>query len=172
MQRRSSLFALSVLVLALACDNSQQPTGLKVPTDPSKIISDGAHGGNRDFFFLPPLVLPPTAADGFQEDEFNIALRPSLTVEICRLKPDKLDNEHLPTPATPCYENGPFFRFAPGTVNLVTNLADPGWWTGLNLGLPTDGFYYVLWDTRQVHLNAEKFYRVRSEEHTSELQSQ
>jgi len=162
MKRRSSLFALSVLALALACENSQQPTGLKsVPTDPSKIILDGAHGGNRDFFFLPPLVPLPTVAQGFDEGEFNNALRPSLTVEICRLKPDKLDSEHLPTPATPCYENGPFFRFAPGSVSLVNDpVTETGWWTGLNLDLPSDGFYYVQWDTRQAHLNAEKFYRV------------
>lgn len=159
MKGRSSLFALSVLVLALACDNSQQPTGLRVPTDQSKIISDGAHGGNRDFFFLPPLVPLPTASSGFEAGEFNNALTPSLIVQICRLKPDKLDGEHLPTPATPCYENGPFFTFAPGSVSLVNNpVTETGWWTGLNL--PSDGFYYVRWDTQAAHLNAEKFYRV------------
>ncbi len=162
MKRRSSLFALSVLVLALACENSQQATGLKVHTDPSNIIDDGAHGGNQDFFFLPPLVPLPTIAQGLEIGQLNKGLRPNLTVEICRLKPDKLDNLHLPTPATPCYENGPFYRFGAGNVSLVNDPnVETGWWTGQNLSLPTDGFFYVRWDTRDAQLNAEKFYRVK-----------
>lgn len=164
MKGRSSLFALSVLVLALACENSKQPTGLKsVPTDPSKIIVDGANGGNQDFFFLPPLVpplvpLPP----GFDVGEFNDAIGPSLTVEICRLKPEKLDKQRLPTAATPCYKNGPRDKFGPGTVQLLPNPAiGMGWWRTPGLNLPAEPLYYVLWDTREAHLNAEKFYRVK-----------
>ena len=157
-----SLLALAVLSLALACEGNQQPTGPNAPVDASKIISDGAHGGNREFFFLPPLLPLPTTADGFEPGEFNNAIGPSLTVEICRLKPDKLDNQQLPTPDTPCYENGPFWHFGPGMVQLVSNPGSgTGWWRAPGLTLPVDGFYYVMWDTREAHLNAEKFYRVK-----------
>jgi hypothetical protein len=162
MKGRNLLLAVPVLVLAIACENPQQPVGLRAPSDASMIINDGAHGaGNPDFFFLPPLVPLPTTAD-FADRELNKAIAPSLTVEICRLKPDKLDGQHLPTPETPCYENGPFYRFGPGEVVLVDNPTGgtgTEWWRGL--GLPDDGFYYVLWDTREAHLNAEKFYRVK-----------
>ena len=56
MKGRSLLLALSALVLALACDDSKPPTGPLVPNGLSKSLSDGAHGDNADFFFLPPLV--------------------------------------------------------------------------------------------------------------------
>ena len=48
------LLALAALTLAMACESARRPTEIGAPTDPSKAISDGAHGGNPDFFFLPP----------------------------------------------------------------------------------------------------------------------
>ena len=137
MKGRNLLLAVPVLVLAIACENPQQPVGLRAPSDASMIISDGAHGGgNRDFFFLPPLVPLPTAADGFEAGESNNTLGPSLTIEICRLKPDNLDNQHLPTPDTPCYENGPFSKFGPGAVQLVSDPSSgTGWWRAPGLSL-------------------------------------
>jgi len=54
--------------------------------DPSKMISDGAHGGNPDFFFLPPMVPNPVNNPNFEQGKFNATLGPSLTVEICELQ--------------------------------------------------------------------------------------
>ena len=38
-------------------------------------------------------------------------------------------------------------------------LRDRGWWS--LFGLPPDGFYYVLWDTRQSNLVVNKYYRIK-----------
>jgi hypothetical protein len=155
-----SLLALSILSLALACEGAQQTTGPGAPVDGSKIIQDGAHGGNKDFFFLPPMVPLPLHNPDFQLGKFNNTLRPSLRVDICQL-----DGLHLhptlgvPTDQTKCITGPLKKQFPAGTVQLVNlPLRQNGWW---NLfGLPADGFYYVLWDTRQSNLDVTKFYRI------------
>lgn len=50
--------ALGLLALA-ACQDKPLPTAVP-PDRPTQDISDGAHGGNRHFFFLAPLVASPT----------------------------------------------------------------------------------------------------------------
>jgi hypothetical protein len=57
--RRVALLSLAILVLAACQDQS-------APTDPLHFtISDGAHGGNAHFYFLPPLVPAPTYTGTF-----------------------------------------------------------------------------------------------------------
>jgi hypothetical protein len=155
------LLVLSALSFAIACEGNQHPTGPSVPIDPSKIISDGAHsGGNPDFYFLPPLVPLPINNPNFKLGTFNNALQPSLKVEICELKPENLNTQGRPTAATACVAGAPLKAFAPGTVRLVNlPLQQWGWWALFKL--PPDGFYYVLWDTRQSNLSVGKFYRIK-----------
>src|SRR5205814_9842186 len=141
------LLALAALTLAMACEGTRQPTGVTAPTDPSKIISDGAHGGaNKDFFLLPPLLPSPASNANFDAGKSNNALRPSLQVQICELNSDNLSSLGLPTAATGCKTGDPIANFSPGSVQLVASpRTQIGWWMVFNL--PADGFYYVLWDT-------------------------
>src|SRR3954465_15268965 len=46
-------------------------------------VSDGAHNGNPDFFFLPPLFKSPTTDPNYEPLAANVSLKP--TVEICEL---------------------------------------------------------------------------------------
>ncbi|MEX2109505.1 MAG: hypothetical protein WD802_02760 [Gemmatimonadaceae bacterium] len=154
-----SLFALPILVLAFGCGEDRQPMGPRVPIGSSEIISDGAHGGNPDFFFLPPMVPPPFQHPDFERGAFNPRIQPSLKIVICELVPEPLDAR--PTPATACAAKDPVKTFAPGTVNLVgVPPEQSGWWSTFDL--PLDGFYHALWDTRQsADLALDKYYRIK-----------
>src|SRR5947199_583431 len=105
MHRVLSLAALCGLAVALSCENDSRVTSPRSPSGPSKIILDGAHGGNKDFFFLPPMVPPPLNNPDFELGKFNNALRPSLTIEICELDlalPASHNAQGLPTDVAPC----------------------------------------------------------------------
>src|SRR3954471_13261204 len=157
---KTRLLALAVLALVMGCEGAPNATAPSTPTDPSKIISDGAHGGNKDFFFLPPMVPLPIGNPDFELGKFNNALKASLKIEICQLKSENLNAQGLPTATTGCVAGTPLKTFAPGSVNLVNlPVRQNGWWTLFNL--PPDGFYYVLWDTRQSNLNVSKYYRIK-----------
>jgi hypothetical protein len=164
-----ALFALSALALALGCEDQRQPTGPRAPTQVSAAISDGAHGGNRGFFFLPPLV-PLNGEDReFEFGKFNDKLQPSLTVVICELNTDGTYRDGLPTRSTQCAADVKVFF--PGDVLLVNLSArehdghdfprelDPEEWWGRHKEAP-EGFYYVLWNTSDSHLEVDKFYRI------------
>jgi len=114
---------------------------------PSAIISDGAHGGNPDFFFLPPLVSNPVNDPNFEVGKANNALEPSLTVEICELTSQNLNAQGLPTGATDCIAGPLVKKFPAGTVRLQ--------------GSQDDGFYQVLWNTRESNLDLTKYYRIK-----------
>jgi hypothetical protein len=156
------LLALSILAIAFACAGNDSPTApgivKSVPLDTTAILSDGAHGGNPDFFFLPPLVPPPFRNANFELGKFNNTLKPSLRIEICELSSEALNA--LPKTTTAC-AGPPIKTFAPGSVQLVNlPLRQNGWWSFFQL--PPDGFYYVLWDTRlQPGLVASKYYRIK-----------
>lgn len=79
---RSVRLTLTVGAVALVCactgDTPTPPIG-KLEAS----FSDGAHSGNPDFFFLPPLFQSPTIDPNFSPGEFNADVRP--TVEICEL---------------------------------------------------------------------------------------
>ena len=151
---------LVAIAVSLGCE-ARSPTAPTKPTAPgqaSKIIRDGAHGGNPDFFFLPPMVPLPINNPAFQLGTFNNTLQSSLRIEICELNSDFLTTAGLPTDGTTC---GPIKKaFPKGSVNLVNlPLRQSGWWTAFNL--PADGFYYVLWDTRTSNLDVSKYYRIK-----------
>jgi hypothetical protein len=154
------LHTLVALALIVACQDTRQPTGPDAPSDPSKIISDGAHCSvvgivcNPNFFFMPPMVPLPLNNPNFELGKFDNTLRTGLRVEICELA----QTTGLPASDTPC--NGAAIKtFAQGSVQVVNlPLRQAGWWTAF--GLPADGFYYVLWDTRQSNLSVTKYYRI------------
>ena len=154
---RTRVLAIAAVAAVYGCKDVNPPADLAAPADPSKMISDGAHGGNKDFFFLPPMVPLPIGNPDFELGKFNNTLKPSLKIEICELNADHLTTGGLPTDHTTC---GAIKKtFAPGSVNLVNlPVRQNGWWSLFNL--PPDGFYYVLWDTRQSNLNVKKYYRI------------
>ena len=154
------LFAFAALALAFGCRDEKLPTAPEqraAPTDPSEIISDGAHnGGNPDFFFMPPMVPLPIGNANFELGKFNNTLKGSLKIDICELNAEP--NNGLPKAATGCARA--VKTFAPGSVQVVNlPLRQFGWWNLFNL--PPDGFYYALWDTRQSNLNVTKYYRIK-----------
>ncbi len=71
--RLQRLAGLGIAVGFLACSDAPITSG---PTDPSFDISDGAHQGNQNFFFLPPMVFNPNPTG-----TFDASLSPE--VEIC-----------------------------------------------------------------------------------------
>lgn len=154
-----SLLVLSAFLVAGGCKDARQSIGPRAPDGPAEIISDGSHGGNADFFFLPPMVPPPFQDPDFDAGQFNPRLQASLKIEICTLDSNLLSPEGKPLSTTPCV--GPLIKtFAPGSVDLVgVPSQQSGWWSNFNL--PSDGFYKVLWDTRQHELALDKYYRIK-----------
>lgn len=76
--RHVRLAAVALLTILVTCDRPNSLTG------PSATISDGTHAaGNRNFFFLPPLVPDPRDNPYYDADGFDPDARP--TVEICHL---------------------------------------------------------------------------------------
>jgi hypothetical protein len=142
------LLALAVLAFAFACDQKAptDPAGLKAPSDPSMIISDGAHGGNPDFFFLPPLLPNPSNSPNYESGRANTTLASSLTVEICELQAAPVNAQGLPV-ATDCIAGPPLKKFPAGTVRL----ADSG----------NDGFYMAQWKPTESNLVLSKYYRIK-----------
>ncbi|MEA2765755.1 MAG: eukaryotic-like serine/threonine-protein kinase [Gemmatimonadaceae bacterium] len=159
-----SLLALAIIAIVFGCEGSQSPTapGIKgVALDPSAVFADGAHGGNADFFFLPPLVPLPLSSSNFQLGRFDNTLRAGLRVEICKLSPERNTAGALVVPlaSTACLGD-PLKKFLPGSVQVVNlPLRQNGWWTLLHL--PADGFYYVLWDTHQSIIDPTAYYRIK-----------
>src|SRR3954463_15335322 len=76
--------AVAVVVLAGCRDNS--PLQQNQPPI-NALILDGAHAdGNKDFFFLPPLVANPVGSANYDAGKFNSHLSPF--VEVCELTAD------------------------------------------------------------------------------------
>ena len=145
MKGRNLPLAVPALLLAMACENPQQPDRLAAPHDPSHLISDGAHGGNPDFFFLPPMVASPDNDPNYEVGAFNATLGPSLTVEICELQTAPVNAEGLPV-VTDCVAGPPLKKFAAGTIRLAS---------------PPDEFYQVLWHTGESALDVTRYYRIK-----------
>jgi hypothetical protein len=127
--------AAGALLLVCACksDSLNQPIGR-----PWASFSDGAHSGNPDFFFLPPLFKIPNADPNFEATEFNGNLRP--TVEICALTPVAL--------------------VPPGTLRGCATTVRTFAASEVRLSL-TDQLYQVNWDTSQPALSLTIDYRIR-----------
>ena len=123
---RLTLTAGAVLVCACTSENPQQP--LSEPIRAS--FSDGAHAGNPDFFFLPPLFKSPTNNPNYEPKAFNADVRP--TVEICRLKDDPEPGETI----RGCEATIKVFSAAEVTRDVANQLFFVNWKTGeSNLGL-------------------------------------
>src|SRR6186997_2399442 len=142
---KARLFVLATITLLMACSDSRNPSGPTAPDNTSKLLSDGAHGGNPDFFFLPPMVSDPSKDPNFEPGKFNSTLAPTLTVEICELQTAPVDAQGVPV-VTDCKAGPPLKKFLPGTVQLQN---------------PPDGFYQVVWNTKETPLDAAKYYRIK-----------
>lgn len=143
-----SLCALSALALVVACQDQKGPTApaRNAPTDPSALISDGAHGGNPDFFFLPPMVSNPVGNPNYEPGKANVTLAPSLSVVICQLQSAPVDANGLPL-VTDCVAGPAVKTFPAGTVQLQ--------------GGAPDGFYQVVWHTQESNLDVTRYYRIK-----------
>lgn len=99
-------------------------------------VSDGAHDGNHDFFFLAPLFKNADESPYFEPGAFNPTLRPS--VEICQLGEPAADGSRE------CIAGDLVKRFAPGDVSVSL----------------TDEQYHVNWNTNEIDLDPLNFYRI------------
>ena len=130
--RQLTPFITAIVVLSGCTDNS--PLQQNAPTL-NALIFDGAHSdGNKDFFFLPPLVASPVGSANYDAGKFNAHLSPF--VEVCELSANP-----IVVPTTDCNTSKPL-AFGPARMSL-------------------DGEQYQLnWDTRSSALDATRFYRI------------
>lgn len=133
--------AIGITALTAACQHDAASPQFGAPTF---AVSDGAHDGNPDFFFLPPLFKNPSSNPDFEPAAFNPNLRPA--IEICELGPLAADG------ARECV-GAPIKRFDPSAVSM--SLADQ--------------HYQADWNTDETSLDATKFYRIRVFVGTQEL---
>ena len=107
---------------------------------PLALILDGAHNGDPNFFFLPPLVPNPVNDPHFNPSAFDGTLSP--TVEVCRLTGDP-----RVTQATPVFcDAHASLVFGPVPAALDA----------------TNQQYQINWDTKAPPgLDATQFYRIR-----------
>jgi hypothetical protein len=126
--------AIGITLLTAACrhDAASPQFG-----GPRFAVSDGAHDGNPDFFFLPPLFRNPSSNPDFEPAAFNPNLRPA--VEICELGPLAADGSRA------CVAGPPVKRFDPAAVSVSV----------------ADQFYQTNWNTDETNLDVTKFYRIR-----------
>jgi len=129
---RFALAAAASLALFGCRDNTVTPP----VGGPAFAVSDGAHNGNPDFFFLPPMFKNPNTNPNFEPAAFNPNLRPA--VEICLLGPPALDG-------TRDCVGAPITRFAPSEISVSL----------------TDQQYQVNWRTDLSNLNVAMFYRIQ-----------
>ena len=158
------LLTLSALALLFACEDHKKPTGPTGLTlrrilqrSSATALTAGIPTSSSSRRWCRCRCTTRTSSSG----NSTTRSRPSLKIEICELKSrQRLLTHRACRGRTPCVRGAPLKTFAPGSVQLV-NLPRRqfGWW---NLfGLPPDGFYYVLWDTRQSNLNVNKYYRIK-----------
>ncbi|HET7613334.1 MAG TPA: hypothetical protein VFK26_05365 [Gemmatimonadaceae bacterium] len=142
---KARLLLLATIALVMACGDNRSTSGPTAPDGSSKMISDGAHGGNPDFFFLPPMVSDPSKDPNYEVGKFNSTLAPSLTVEICQLQSSPVNAAGQPV-VTDCVAGPPLKKFPAGSVTLQN---------------PPDGFYQVVWHAGESNLDVTKFYRIK-----------
>src|SRR2546427_12312232 len=121
-------------VIALACRDQQlvQPPARGGPT---AVIMHGAHTGNPNVFFLPPLVPDPTGSPNFDAGKFNPGLSP--VAEVCQLTGDPRG-----TAPVGCAPGEPVFGPATMALDLTAEQ------------------YKLNWDTKSTALVATNFYRI------------
>jgi len=132
--RQLTPFIAAIVVLSGCRDNS--PLQQNAPTL-NALIVDGAHSnGNKDFFFLPPLVSSPVGSPNYNAGKFNAKLSPF--VEVCEL--NAVDVASLAT-AT-CKNSARVFGPARMTLDASNQQ------------------YQLNWDTKTSALIATSFYRI------------
>ncbi len=151
---RRALFAIPLAVL-VACSGTDTtaPSG-KQTSGPSLAISDGSHsGGNKDFFFLPPIVAPgSTFLQNFTPNGFLGSLNP--IAEICLLD---ASSAGAVNPGTPCKTG--FVPIAGGVKKFVPTGPEP---SRLPSGLfDAFSFYYSNYKLPPSCVPSYPFYRIR-----------
>lgn len=134
MRHVACCLAAGIVVTLAACRESTpvQPrqTGVQA------LIVDGAHSGNPNFFFLPPLVPDPSGSPNFIAGQFNPNLAPF--VEVCQLVTDpRVD------PNTDCLNATRVFGPARMALDAPDELYQLNWDTGAS-GLIATNFYRVI----------------------------
>lgn len=129
MKRLITLSVVSLVVVSCA-EQSEPPAGLG--RGPALLVSDGAHGGNGAFYFLPPLVETPSFGGVF----FPGA---EPTVVICELA---TRDQSLVTPATACT---PVTTFAPSQISVdpTAQAYQVNWQTGTQNGILYPNLYRI-----------------------------
>jgi hypothetical protein len=92
------------------------------------------------------MVSTPVGSSNYEAGMANGALAPSLSVVICRLSAAPMDALGSPV-ATDCIDSLPVKTFPAGTVQQQ--------------GGASDGFYQVLWHTKDSNLDVTKYYRIK-----------
>jgi hypothetical protein len=129
---RFTRFVAALVLLSGCRDNS--PLQQNQPTSLNAMIVDGANAdGNKDFFFLPPLVANPVGSANYDAGKFNSNLSPF--VEVCRLAGNPILD-----PLTSC---GPL-ALDPARMSLDASNQQ----------------YQLNWDTKASLLDATAFYRI------------
>ena len=132
------LIALCFTIVALAaCDDTIGPTSPS-SAGPSFAISDGAHLGNPDFFWNPPLAPDASNSDNWDADGFNPNIL--VNVDVCRLDKDPV--LFPPSHATPaaCVAGAPFVHFGPSDITVSGEQYHVNWQTG---GVDASAFYRI-----------------------------
>ncbi len=124
-----------VLALVAGCTDRESPTSPIAPRAASRTISDGAHGANPNFLWLPPTV----GVEPAQTGPFDNAALEQLAVEVCQLNA-----------AGAC------------AGELVERMTSTGTPVPQRIQLDAhDEFYSVNWMTGRSHVDAGQFYRAR-----------
>jgi hypothetical protein len=132
--RQVTSLAVALVVLAGCRENSPLQQNQPIL---NALIFDGAHSdGNKDFFFLPPLVGNPNGSPNFDAGKFNAHLSPF--VEVCELSANP-----ILFPTTDCNASKPL-AFGPARMSLDAGSEQ----------------YQVNWDTKASLLDATRFYRI------------
>src|SRR5436190_1797826 len=156
MKRFVSLALVGLAFLA-ACNDNRTPTSPpEVVPKPSFAISDGAHSGNPNFYFLVPTLPATSSLSNFKLGQFNPKLQPEIVV--CQIP---LSSGSYPTGTESCGATVADLKF-PSDVHVVVTPA-----TTLENSLkqqytlPADGFYYAVWNTKSAALTPGSYYRVQ-----------
>jgi Tol biopolymer transport system component len=124
--KRAVVLAAATFTLGMAaCTSDETPTSPSADPGPAFAISDGAHGGNPHFYFLPPLVAAPHPTGAFDP-----TLNP--TVRVC------------PLPA--CATDLVTFTTGSGPGQVTIDVGEEAYrvnWHTRNAGLSVGGQYRV-----------------------------
>jgi CARDB protein len=132
---RHLTLVVAVVGVGLTACRSDSPVQPKQPQGLQALVFDGAHSdGNKDFFFLPPLVANPVGTPNYDAGRFNPRLAP--TVEVCKLAANPLLVPNTDCAAAPI--------FGPARMTLDASNEQ----------------YQLSWDTQASLLDATAFYRI------------